>query len=56
MPDFEIRYFHADGSLALVRMSYHASEQEAREHALHHQQDHARFEIRTGDGAPLRRV
>ena len=54
MPDFEIRYFHADGSLALVRMSWHESEAEAREHARNHQQEHARFELRAPDGAQRR--
>jgi hypothetical protein len=55
MPDFEIRYFRADGSLALVHMTYHDSESEARDHAHRHQQDHARFEIRATDGAPQQR-
>jgi hypothetical protein len=53
MPDYEIRYFLADGSLALVHISSHASENEAREHARVHQQDFVRFEIRGGDGSPL---
>jgi hypothetical protein len=53
MPDYEIRYFRADDSLGLVLMSCHNSEAEAREHARLHQQEHARFELRAGDGSPL---
>jgi hypothetical protein len=53
MPDYEIRYFHADGSLAVIHISAHASHDEVRAHARLHQGDHARFEIRDGGGAPL---
>jgi hypothetical protein len=53
MPDYEIRYFHAEGSLALVRMCHHDSEEEAREDARLHQQDYASFELRAGDGSLL---
>ena len=49
-PDFEIRYFHADGQLALVQMSSHASERDARAHAQNNIADHARFELRDGGG------
>jgi hypothetical protein len=55
MPDYEVRYFHADGTLAIVHMVAHASEDEAHEHARRNQKDHARFEIRAGDGSPLAR-
>ncbi len=53
MPDFEIRYFNADGSLALIRLSTHASANEAHDHAQLHLQDFAHFEVRAGDGSPL---
>jgi len=53
MPDFEIRYFNADGSLALVHISNHATVDDAAEHAKRNLGSHARFEIRDGDGSPL---
>lgn len=53
MPDFEIRYFDADGSLALVHISHHATPEEAAEYAQRNLGSHARFEIRKGDGSPL---
>jgi hypothetical protein len=53
MPDFEIRYFHADGKLALVHVTAHASLEEAHAHARTHIGDHARFELRDGAGRPL---
>jgi hypothetical protein len=46
MPDYEIRYYHADGNLAVVQMTVQQSETLAREHALHHQREHARFDVR----------
>ena len=46
MPDFEIRYFNADGTLAVIHMTTHGSREEAEAHALHHLQSHARFEVR----------
>ena len=46
MPDFEIRYFNADGSLALVHVTSHASRAEAEEHAVRHQHPHDRFDLR----------
>jgi hypothetical protein len=55
MPDYEVRYFHADGTLAIVHMVSHASEDDAHEHARRNQKDHARFELRAGDGSPLAR-
>jgi hypothetical protein len=45
VPDFEIRYFNADGSLALVHVTSHASHAEAVEHAARHQHPHDRFEV-----------
>lgn len=55
MPDYEIRYFHADGRLAMVHVSSHDSEKEAVEHARRNQKDHARFEVRSGNGTPISR-
>lgn len=46
MPDFEIRYFRADGTLALVHITVQPSEGHAREYAQRQQSDHARFELR----------
>jgi hypothetical protein len=48
MPDYEIRFFHADGGLAVVHMSHHHSDEEARSHARRLIGDHARYEIRCG--------
>ncbi len=53
MPDYEIRYFHADGRLAVIYVSNHASRREAEDYASRNLQDHARFEIRAGDGSLL---
>ncbi len=53
MPDYEIRYFYADGRLAVIHMSMHNSAQDAEEYARFNLQDHARFEIRAGDGSLL---
>jgi hypothetical protein len=46
MPDYEIRYYRADGSLALVQITVQQSERHAREYAQRNQQNHARFELR----------
>ena len=46
MPDFEIRYYRADGSLALIQITVQPSERHAREHAQRNQGDHARFDMR----------
>jgi len=53
MPDFEIRYFHANGRLAVIYVSNHACSREAEDYARRNLQDHARFEIRAGDGSIL---
>jgi hypothetical protein len=45
LPDFEIRYFNADGTLAVVYVAHCASIEEADEHARLYQQNFARFEI-----------
>jgi hypothetical protein len=45
MPDFEIRYFHADGALALVHVTSHETHAEAVEHAARVQGDYPRFEV-----------
>jgi len=54
LPDFEIRYFHADGSLTIVHMTSHATLDEAEEHARRHQHPHDRFEVREVGGAQKR--
>jgi len=45
MPDFEIRYFNADGTLAFVIVTSQPSEAHAEEHAARNNGNHARFEI-----------
>ena len=54
MADFEIRYFNADGSLAVIRMTSHGTREEAEAHARHHQHGHARFEVHEVNGASRR--
>jgi hypothetical protein len=54
VPDFEIRYFNADGSLAIIRITSHGTREEAESHAKLHQQDHARFELREFNTAAQR--
>ena len=46
MPDFEIRYFNADGTLGVIRITTHNTLARAEEHALAHQGSYARFEVR----------
>src|SRR6185312_8226498 len=46
MPDYEIRLFHADGSLAVVHVSSHETQDEAAAHARLLVRDHARYEVR----------
>ena len=46
MTDFEIRYFHADGTLALVHITVQSSATDAEERARLNQEDFARFEVR----------
>ena len=48
MPDYEIRLFHADGTLAMVQMSHHDSEEEAHSHARRQKKDFARYELHRG--------
>ena len=50
MPDFEIRYYHADGKLALVHMCIQVSLEDAHEFAQVNLKDFARFEVRKGNG------
>lgn len=45
MPDFEIRYFHADGSLALIHVTAHETRAEAENLARLNQDSHHRFEV-----------
>jgi len=46
VPDFEIRYFEANGDLAIVRITTLDSLADAEAHAREHQGTHACFEIR----------
>ncbi len=46
MTDFEIRYFHADGTLALVVITAQSTESEAEEQARLKQDAFAHFEVR----------
>ncbi|HWD26189.1 MAG TPA: hypothetical protein VG387_03425 [Rhizomicrobium sp.] len=48
MADYEIRLFHADGSLAVVHVSVHESDEEAHSHARRVKSDHARYELHRG--------
>jgi hypothetical protein len=45
LPDFEIRYFHADGTLAIVHITACESQDDAEQHARLHLGDNARFEV-----------
>jgi hypothetical protein len=54
VPDFEIRYFHADGTLAVVHVTSHPTHAEAIEHARRHQHPHDRFEVMEVGPARLR--
>jgi hypothetical protein len=45
VPDFEIRYFHADGTLAIIRMTSHPTHDDAVEDARRNQSSHHRFEV-----------
>lgn len=54
MPDFEIRYFNTDGSLALVHVTSHPSLDKAEEHAALHQHPHDRFEVYEVNATPRR--
>ena len=46
--DYEIRYFHADGSLGLIRMTIQPNDEAAADYAREAQGDFARFEIKSG--------
>lgn len=48
MPDYEIRLYHADGSLALVHMSHQESDEQAHDYAKRLLSDLSRYEIRRG--------
>ena len=52
MPDYEIRFVHADGTLAVVHMSNHNSEEEAHTHARRMKGEHARYELHPAGMAP----
>ncbi len=51
MPDFEIRYFRANGTLAVVHVTSHETIEEAELCARDHLDDYARFEIHELKGA-----
>ncbi|MEI9888553.1 MAG: hypothetical protein WDN08_19040 [Rhizomicrobium sp.] len=51
MPDYEIRLYHADGSLALVHVSHQENDAEAHDYAKRLVNDLARYELRRA-GAP----
>ena len=55
MPDYEIRLFHADGSLALVHMSHQEDEAQAHDYAKRLLSDLARYEVRPAGGPTDRR-
>jgi hypothetical protein len=46
MPDFEIRLFYSDGTLALVLVSHHQTEQQADAYARRLVTNLTRYEIR----------
>jgi len=45
VPDFEIRYFHVDGSLALIHVTAHETRVEAENLARLNQHPHHRYEV-----------
>jgi len=45
VPDYEIRYFHDDGSLALIHVTAHETRAEAENLAELNLHPHARFEV-----------
>ena len=49
MTDYEIRYFHADGSLGLIRMTYQLTDETPESCARRAERDFARYEIRRGN-------
>lgn len=51
MPDYEIRLFNSDGTLAMVHVSHHESDEEAHSHARRLKGPYARYELRRS-GAP----
>jgi hypothetical protein len=50
MPDFEVRYYHADGNLAVVHMCIHKTIESAKEFARINLKDYAHFEVRAASG------
>ena len=45
MPDYEIRYYRSDGTLAVVHVTVQPSEEHAHEYAQRNLGDHAHFEL-----------
>ncbi len=54
MPDYEIRLFKADGSLAVVHVTHHQSDEEALSHARRLKGEHAHVQVHR-DGAVIKR-
>ena len=51
MPDFEIRYFHAYGSLAIVHVTAAPTRAEAEQNAKSNQENYSHFEVHEMKGA-----
>ncbi len=54
MPDYEIRLFHSDGSLALVHVSHHETDAQAHAHAQRILNDLSRYEVRRAGSGDAR--
>jgi len=54
VPDFEIRYFQADGTLGIVRITTHNTLARAEEHAREHRGSYARYEVQEIKGTAPR--
>jgi hypothetical protein len=46
MPDYEIRLYHRDGSLALVHVSHHETDEDAHAQARQLREEYLRYELR----------
>jgi hypothetical protein len=49
MPDYEIRYYRNDGTLAVVHVTAQPSERHAHEYARRNLGEHAHFELYEND-------
>ena len=52
MPDYEIRLYRADGTLALVHMSHQENDEDAHDNARRLLTDLSRYELRRMGAAP----